>query len=86
MVTSKEKLVIRGIRARAVFVPLGRPVATRVGEFAEWPLILIDVYTEEGITGRSYLAPYIKQSTAYIIPALHDVAKGIASEHNEPGS
>ncbi|HET6893562.1 MAG TPA: enolase C-terminal domain-like protein [Pyrinomonadaceae bacterium] len=84
MVAAKEKLIIRDIRARAVFVPLGRPVATKVGEFAEWPLILLDLYTEEGITGQGYLAPYIKQSAAYIIPALHDIAKIMKGEQVAP--
>jgi mandelate racemase len=84
IVASKEKLIIRDIQARAVFVPLGRPVATKVGEFAEWPLILIDLHTEQGITGRGYLAPYIKQSAAYIVPALHDIAKIMKGEEVAP--
>src|SRR5215472_4832124 len=29
---------------------------------SEWPLILIDLYTEEGVIGRSYLEPYIARS------------------------
>lgn len=84
VVASNPKLIIRDIRARAVFVPLGRPVATRVGEFAEWPLIPIDLFTEQGITGRGYLAPYIKQSAAYIIPALNDIAKLMKGQEVAP--
>jgi mandelate racemase len=30
----------------------------------DWPLILIDLYTEEGVIGRSYLEPYIKSAIA----------------------
>jgi mandelate racemase len=84
MVAVKEKLTIRDIQARAVFVPLGRPVATRVGEFMQWPLILVDLYTEEGVTGHGYLAPYIKQSAAYIIPALHDIARIMKGQEVAP--
>jgi mandelate racemase len=33
---------------------------------------LIDLLTEEGIVGRSYLEPYTAKTTRYLIPALHD--------------
>lgn len=84
MADVKDKLTIRDLEARAVWVPLGRPVATRVGTFAEWPLILIDLYTEEGITGRGYLAPYLRQAARYLIPALQDVAKVIRGQEVAP--
>ena len=48
---------MREVTVRAVTVPMRRPLATRVGAFAQWPLVLIDLATEQGITGRSYLAP-----------------------------
>ena len=57
-------LVIRDVDVRAVVVPFRRPLATRVGHFARWPLLLIDVTTEQGITGRSYLAPYLATAAA----------------------
>src|SRR5437868_13433984 len=50
-----EKLTLESIDARAVLVPLRRPVVSKVGLFKDWPLILIDLYTREGIVGRSYL-------------------------------
>jgi mandelate racemase len=37
-------------------------------------MILIDLYTEEGIVGRSYLEPYLKQAARYLVPAIMDVA------------
>jgi mandelate racemase len=37
-------------------------------------LILIDLYTNEGIVGHSYLEPYLKQSARYIVPVLEDLA------------
>ena len=46
----------------------------RIATIKEWPLILIDLYTEEGIVGRSYLEPYIAKSMKYLIPALNDFA------------
>jgi mandelate racemase len=35
-------------------------------------MILIDLLTEEGIVGRSYLEPYTAKAMRYLIPALHD--------------
>ena len=39
------KLTLKSIEARAVLVPLRRPVVSKVGLFSDWPLILIDLYT-----------------------------------------
>ena len=54
-------------------MPLRRPVVSKVGLFQEWPLILIDLYTNEGVVGRSYLEPYLKHSSRYIVPAIEDL-------------
>ncbi len=62
------------VDVRPVLVPLRRPVISRVGIYEQWPLILIDLYTEQGVIGRSYLAPYLRQAVRYIVPAIHDLA------------
>lgn len=61
---------LKSVRARPVLVPLGRPVASRVGLFQHWPVVLIDLYTNERVVGHSYLEPCLKQSMRYIIPAI----------------
>ena len=58
------ELVVRNVIVRSVVVPLRRPLATKVGDFSRWPLLLIDVTTEDGITGRGYLAPYLSRAAA----------------------
>jgi len=70
-----EKLTFDRIEVRAALVPLRRPLVAKVGQFDDWPFILIDVHTKEGVIGRSYLEPYIKDSVKYIAPALHDMAE-----------
>ena len=57
---------------------------SRVGLFDQWPLILIDLETEEGIVGRSYLEPYLKQSMRSIVPAIHDLAAARAGQPIAP--
>jgi len=69
-----RRLTYHSVNVRPVLVPLKRPIVSRVGHFDHWPLILIDLQTEEGIVGRSYLEPYLKDAARYIVPAVHDLA------------
>ena len=68
------RLTFERVETRPVLVPLRRPVVSRVGVYEQWPLILIDLHTEQGVVGRSYLAPYLKQAVRYIVPAIQDLA------------
>ena len=70
-----EKLTLEGIRARPVIVKLNRPITNRIAITESWPLILIDLYTSQGVTGRSYLEPYVPKAMRYLIPALNDMAE-----------
>jgi len=61
-------LTIRSVKARTVKAGLERPVRTAVGTIPSAPLVLIDVVTNEGVTGSSYLF-------AYTPPALAPLAR-----------
>jgi len=54
---------------------LKRPVVARNATLSDWPLILIDLYTEKSVIGRAYLEPYIAKSIRYLVPALHDLGE-----------
>jgi mandelate racemase len=69
---SHASLTIRSITARAIVLKLKRPVVARIATLSDWPVILVDLQTEQGITGRSYLEPYIVKSMRYLVPALQD--------------
>jgi mandelate racemase len=81
---SFETLTLKSIQARPVVLKLKRPVVARIATFAEWPLILIDLYTEEGVIGRSYLEPYLPRSMRYLIPALHDLGEMLKGRRLAP--
>jgi mandelate racemase len=51
-------LHVREVSVCPVVVPLQWPIRTASGTIAEAPLLLIDLQTEEGVTGRSYLFGY----------------------------
>ena len=69
----RVELTVKSLRARPVIVPLKRPIVSKVGVFREWPMILIDLETNEGVVGRSYLEPYLKHSLRYLVAALEDL-------------
>jgi len=48
-------LHIKSVRVRAVAAPMKRPLATSTGAVSVAPLLLIDLHTDAGIVGRSYL-------------------------------
>jgi mandelate racemase len=79
-------LVVRDVSVRPVVVPLGRPLATKVGDFSQWPLLLIDVLTEQGITGRGYLAPYLSRATAGLRTVLDDLGAGLRGQAVAPAA
>ena len=69
------RLTLRSVEIRCVSIPMQRPVVSKVGRFDRWPLVLIDLQTEEGIVGRSYLEPYLERSVRYLVPAIRDLAE-----------
>ena len=54
-VTAEPGLRIREIRARPVLVPMRRPLRTSTGAIETAPLVLVDLLTDDYVTGRAYL-------------------------------
>jgi mandelate racemase len=79
-----ETLTLRGLRARPVLLPLNRPVVARIATMTVWPMILIDLQTEEGVAGRAYLEPYVPKAMKYLIPALHDLGEMLTGKRIAP--
>ena len=66
---SFQTLTLQSIRARPIVLKLKRPVVARIGTLTDWPLILIDLHTEQGVIGRSYLDPYLPKSLPHSHPS-----------------
>src|SRR6516164_10134392 len=81
---SFQTLTLESIRARPVVLKLKRPVVARIATLTDWPLILIDLMTEEGIIGRSYLEPYLVKSMRYLVPALDDLGETLKGQRVAP--
>jgi len=80
-----ETLTFRKLTARPVLLELERPVTARIATITDWPLILIDIETEEGVPGRAYLEPYVPKAMKYLVPALHDMSDMLAGQPLAPG-
>jgi mandelate racemase len=81
---SYPRLTLRDITARPVVLKLKRPVVARIATITDWPIILIDLTTEEGVVGRSYLEPYVVKSMRYLVPALQDLGALLKGRHVAP--
>lgn len=67
-------LTIRSLTARAVIAPLARPLRTASGEIPAAPLLLIDLLTDQGVTGRAYLFGYTKVTLRALKALTEDLA------------
>jgi len=81
---SHVRLTVREISARPIVLKLKRPVVVRIATITEWPIVLVDLLTEEGIVGRSYLEPYVVKSMRYLVPALHDLGAALKGRSVAP--
>ena len=75
------KLTVRALVVRAVDAPLGRPVRTASGNILTAPLVLLDLVTEEGVTGTSYVfcySPAALKPVATMVANLAPIVQGDA--------
>lgn len=77
---SIPQLTIHSLRVRAVDVPLARPILTSSGIIPSSPLVLIDLLTNEGITGRSYLFTYTSVALQPIAKLISNVATALIGD------
>jgi mandelate racemase len=69
------RLTVRAIRAVGVEVPMTYALGTSRVAVTAAPLLLIDVETEEGITGHAYLFCYLPPAAGAIATMLNEVAR-----------
>ena len=78
------RLTIRSVRAVGVEVPMRRPLGTSQGTIRAAPLLLIDVETEEGVTGRSYVFCYVAAVAPAIVSILAEVERTVKGDRLAP--
>jgi len=77
-------LTIQAVRTVAVHVPMKRPLGTSARRMDTAPLVLIDVETEEAITGRAYVFCYLPAATAAVEAILREAATRVTGDRVAP--
>ena len=75
---------ISGLRARAVEVPIARPLATSGGSVSIAPLVLIDLETKQGIVGRAYVFYYASFALAPLVALIEALGEMIVGDEAAP--
>ncbi len=78
----RKDLKIRRLRVRPVLVPMRLPLQTSTGALRTAPLVLIDLETNAGITGRSYLfaiGPHNLKPMVALVEAMGEMVAGTAA-------
>ena len=77
-------LTLRGVRTVAVEVPLRYVLGTSAATVRAAPLLLVDVVTEEGVVGRTYIFCYRRSGARAIAQVLHEAAGLVAGQAIAP--
>ena len=77
-------LTVRAVRARPVEVPLNFVLGTSQGALRHVPLLLVDLETEEGVTGRSWLFCYVPAVGAAIASLIGEIERMTKGERLAP--
>lgn len=80
----KSNLTIRSVRARAVDAPISRPVKNAFGVIRSAPLVLIDVMTDQGVTGRSYIFGYARLTLKPLVQLISDIGADLTGKPVAP--
>jgi mandelate racemase/muconate lactonizing enzyme-like protein len=81
-----EPLTIRSVDAMLVMAPMRRPLGTSAMRITEAPLVLVDLRTEEGITGRAYLFSYLESAGHAAISLTRDASAVLAGTSAAPAA
>jgi mandelate racemase len=77
-------LTVRNIRATAVKVPMTYVLGTSAQAVREAPLLLVDLETEEGVTGRACQFCYLPAAAPAIVTMLEEVLRTVKGDALEP--
>lgn len=81
---SPQPLTIRGVRTIAVDVPMRFPLGTTLATLRSAPLLLVDLDTEEGVTGRTYVFCYRASGAPAIAAIIADAVAVVTGHRGAP--
>jgi mandelate racemase len=75
---------IRNVKARPVVVPIKRPVKNAFGVIDSGPLVLIDVETDQGVTGHSYIFAYTRLTLKPLVHLIEETGRELTGKPVAP--
>jgi len=84
METTTPTLTIRSLRTTTVHVPMKRALGTSARRMDIAPLVLIDLDTDEGVTGRAYIFCYLPAATIAVESILRDASARVKGDRVAP--
>jgi mandelate racemase len=81
---STSGLTIRGVSTIVLEVPMRFPLGTSAATVRAAPLLLVDLTTEEGITGRTYLFCYRTSAARAVAALLEDAIELVRGQRAAP--
>jgi mandelate racemase len=77
-------LHLRGVTCTPVEVPLRYVLGTSAATVVAAPLLLVDLHTKEGVTGRSYIFCYRRSGAKSVALVMEDAAEVVAGDRIAP--
>jgi mandelate racemase len=77
-------LTVRSLSVRGVEIPMKHVLGTSQAAVRKAPLLLIDLQTEEGVTGRAYLFCYLKAAAPAMASLLGEVLATVKGDRVAP--
>ena len=77
-------LTVRALRATAVEVPMNHVLGTSAAAVRAAPLLLIDVETEEGLSGHAYLFCYMRGAAPAMAAMVAEIERMVKGERTPP--
>src|SRR6476659_346684 len=81
---SKPVPAIRSVKARGLVVPIARPVKTAFTTIDAAPMVLIDVETDQGVTGRSYIFAYARLTVKPLVHLIGEIGRELTGQPVAP--
>ena len=75
---------IRSIKARAIDAPISRPVKNAFGVIRSAPLVLIDVMTDQGVGGCSYIFAYTRLALGPLVQLIEEIGDELVGKKVAP--
>lgn len=75
---------VTGLRVRAVQLQLAQPLETASGSYAAWPVLLVDLRTDAGFVGHSFVGCFLPMLVKPLVALLEEMGRFIEGDSLSP--